>query len=588
MLTRLTLTNYRGFDKHSVHFGKHSILVGRNNAGKSTAIEALRLVSIVSARLRNLTFRGAPDWLDIPAASTGVAPSLRGIDFDFRNLHFQYDEPPSVIGAYFGNGSRITIYINSAFEELFSVVHGADNRLVASRAQAARVDIPTIQIMPAVGILSNRESVLNESYVRSNVDTRLSPHHFRNQLHYLGSDCLSTFRDLATSTWPELQIRELTTNEPPDSSISLLIRDGAFVAEVGWVGQGLQSWLQTLWFLSRVDRDATLVFDEPDVYLHADLQRKLTRFLTSNFGQTIVATHSLEIISDVPPDNIVVLDRSRRKSAAAPTLPAVQNVMDHLGGTYNLQLMRLWSAKKCLFIEGDDLDFLNAFHAKIFPESTVPFSSMPSIPIGGSGSWQHAVGAAIGFKNAGDEKIRTYCILDRDYRTADEVDEIETKALENGLNLKFWGRKEIENYLLVPEAISRIILCRTAKNPHRTSVYDDLLRCIDHVCDEFKQNVIDQTANAILNQDKRLGLPKANQKARRFVGREWSERKSRLALVPGKKAISRISAWSKQKYGVSFGSMSIARELKLEEIDGEVVNVIGAIEALSDIPKSRH
>ena len=440
MLSRLTLTNYRGFDRHSVGFGKHSILVGRNNAGKSTVIEALRLVSIVSARLRSLTFRGAPDWLGIPAASTGVSPSLRGLDFDFRNLHFQYGDPPSIVTAYFSNGSRITIYINAESEGLFSVIYGPNERLITSRAHAARTDIPTIQIMPAVGILSDRETVLNESYVRSNIDTRLSPLHFRNQLYYLGSENLSTFRELATSTWPELQVRELRTSEPPDNVISLLVRDGAFVAEVGWVGQGLQSWLQTLWFLSRVDGNATLVFDEPDVYLHADLQRQLTRFLTGNFGQTIVATHSLEIISDVPPDNIVVLDRNRSESGAAPTLPAVQSVMDDLGGTYNLQLMRLWSARKCLFVEGNDVDILDVFHTKIFPESPTPFSSIPSIPIDGSGSWQYAVGAAMGFKNAGDEKIMTYCILDRDYRITDEINEIEIKASEKGLGLKFWKR----------------------------------------------------------------------------------------------------------------------------------------------------
>ena len=44
MLRELRLENYRGFSDHSIPFEEVSVLVGRNNAGKSTAVEALRLV----------------------------------------------------------------------------------------------------------------------------------------------------------------------------------------------------------------------------------------------------------------------------------------------------------------------------------------------------------------------------------------------------------------------------------------------------------------------------------------------------------------------------------------------------------------
>ena len=44
-----------------------------------------------------------------------------------------------------------------------------------------------------------------------------------------------------------------------------------------------------------------LVLDEPDVYMHPDLQRRLIRFLLRRDQQVIVATHSIEMMSEVEP-----------------------------------------------------------------------------------------------------------------------------------------------------------------------------------------------------------------------------------------------------------------------------------------------
>ena len=101
--------------------------------------------------------------------------------------------------------------------------------------------------MPPVGAIAKQERKLNDEYVQANLNTNLSAMHFRNQLR-LYSDLLPRFRDLTESSWSHLQVRELDVERGEEGSISLLIRDRRFVAEVGWVGQGLQSWLQATWF----------------------------------------------------------------------------------------------------------------------------------------------------------------------------------------------------------------------------------------------------------------------------------------------------------------------------------------------------
>jgi predicted ATP-dependent endonuclease of OLD family len=47
MLDELELENFRCFKRHFIKFNKFNILVGKNNSGKSTIIDALTLISNV-------------------------------------------------------------------------------------------------------------------------------------------------------------------------------------------------------------------------------------------------------------------------------------------------------------------------------------------------------------------------------------------------------------------------------------------------------------------------------------------------------------------------------------------------------------
>ena len=40
MIEKLKLTNYRGFDNHTIPFSELNIIVGSNNAGKSTIVQS--------------------------------------------------------------------------------------------------------------------------------------------------------------------------------------------------------------------------------------------------------------------------------------------------------------------------------------------------------------------------------------------------------------------------------------------------------------------------------------------------------------------------------------------------------------------
>src|SRR3972149_10119874 len=104
MLTELKLQNFRCFSEHTLPFKATSIVIGRNNAGKSTVVEALRLIATVVSRHHALGYHPPPGWLDLPRRDYGVAPSLKGMEINFESIFNQYGEPPSIITGVFANG----------------------------------------------------------------------------------------------------------------------------------------------------------------------------------------------------------------------------------------------------------------------------------------------------------------------------------------------------------------------------------------------------------------------------------------------------------------------------------------------------
>jgi len=339
MLRKIELKNYRGYEEHEIDLRDLTIVVGKNNAGKSTLIEALRLLSLVTNRYKTAPYRRVPSWLEIPTVNSGVSPSLQRIDFSYQNIYHSYSDPPATITAEFLNKTKVKIYF--AGEKKFHAVLFNGKGNVCSRADLKDLDLPTINILPQISPLISDEKVLNEEYVKLNVESPTSSRHFRNQLNYLNQH-YKKFKKLIEDTWEGLRILEYYAgNRIEEKNPYLLIQEGVFTTEISMMGHGLQMWMQTMWFLARCNPNSTVILDEPDVYMHADLQRKLIRLLRNEFKQVIIATHSIEIMSEVEPESILVIDRNKPKSIFASDFNAVQKVLLNIGSIHNIALARL-------------------------------------------------------------------------------------------------------------------------------------------------------------------------------------------------------------------------------------------------------
>jgi energy-coupling factor transporter ATP-binding protein EcfA2 len=557
-----------------------TVIVGRNNAGKSSIVDALRLISLVTRRYQNLNFAKAPNWLDIPRRHRGVTPSLRGVELNLETVFHRYSEPPASITAPFESGDTVSVYLGPK-HEIYATILDKSGEPVTTKAEALRARVPTVNILPQIAPLSLEEKELLEEYIRAASGSSLSHLHLRNEL-LVFSDAFAAFKKLAEATWPGLRVHALDRQGTyPDGKLTLLIRDADFTAEVAWMGHGLQMWLQTMWFLARADPAGTVILDEPDVYMHADLQRRLIRLVKGRYQQTVIATHSVEIMAEVEPENILVVERGRARSRFTSSLPAVQRLIEHIGGAHNIHLARLASAKKCVLVEGKDLEILRCLQDILFPKSEEPLDAVPNVSIGGWGGWGYAIGSAMFVKSTGEERIKMYCILDRDYHTTPEISERMKTAASRGILLHIWERKELENYLLVPAAMRRAIVAEM-EDPSEAPTEGEVREKLDDITRTLRTGTMDAIATEILARDKSSGLGPANRLARERIAKAWKSLPERIGIVSGKTVLKTLAPWSQKEFKASLSARKVARHLTKDDIPAEMVAVVTAIEKSED------
>ncbi len=569
MLTKLELKNFRCFEKHRVEFHGDTLIVGKNNAGKSTLLEGLRLVSLITERINGLALKNAPTGLDLPPRLKGFSPSLESIAIQKECLFHKYGEPPALVSATFANGSRLDVHISDNLA-IHAVVYNAKGVPANNRPAIDQAQIPRVSILPQIGPVIEIENELNEQYVKSNLQTFRSSLHFRNQLRIFKSEYFTSFKELVNATWPGVSVTSLDLPGLMETErrISLMIRDGDFSAEVAWMGHGLQMWLQTMWFLTRNQQSSVLILDEPDVYMHADLQRKLIRMLMRDARQFIIATHSPEMLAEVDPDAVVVLNRKNKVSKPATSSAAIQELLRHVGSVHNISLARLGTYGRILLVEGEDLPILKLFQNAVDPKATVPIDALPNSDIGGWTKWPSVITLANFFRSNASEKIKVFCLLDRDFHTDDEIQKRLAEANSAGVHLHVWLFKEIENYALSASTIARVI---TNETKHQVKA-EDVEVAIKLFAEDMKEETLDNYSEVIRQQSKE-GANTSNPLARRIINDRWTKLGG-PAVVNGKRLFSRMAKWSQDEHGVTLNLRKVIREMTSIDVVAEMAEFI--------------
>lgn len=581
MLKFLHLEDYRCFKDTKLEFKDLTIAVGKNNAGKSTIIEALRIISYA---LSKPIFRNIPDGLarDFAKKAKCIIVNGKMLKINTSTIPHKYEEDakPKLTAGFHG-GYKIIVHFYD--DLIFALVYDSNGNIITNKSTFNNSGFPKLNILPQIGPLRKIEKYLSKETVRKDKDTYLSSLHFRNEIYLEmtnDENVFNEFSSLIKQTWKNLHINPPKIDfSSDDPFVSLVVGENEFMTELGYVGNGLQMWLQMMWFVTKSKNQGitTVILDEPDVYMHPDLQRKLLKYVRRNFQQVIIATHSIEIISEVDSENILNVSNKKKNLKYTNELLAVQKVVDEIGSIQNMSLIRLFTYKKLLFLEGDDMWYLKKFFDKLYPESDFSIDHIFSIKIKGFSNFKKYFKVADFFKSI-DGKLSIIGILDRDYYPDSFLSSIKQDAeakeeTKERLKLHIWTKKEIENYLLIPEVLFRI-----SKGQDRDKFYQEL----EGICETFREETFgkffDKMVSYGMGDGKELNSKwepsKTHSKCQELFDNRWKvSLENKMSMINGKDLKSEIYKFINKEYHQNCTDKIIFKEINRKEVHKDIENL---------------
>jgi hypothetical protein len=334
----------------------------------------------------------------------------------------------------------------------------------------------------------------------------------------------------------------------------------------------MQVWIQVLLHVYRLRHAATIVLDEPDVYLHADLQRRLVRVLEGLEAQTILTSHSPEILGEAHTEDVVWVDKSRRRAVKGSN--ALVASAEAIGSQFNVRIARALRSRVALFVEGKDMKIIRALATTVGALEVAEERGIVVVPIDGFSNHTNVTAFKILVDEFLENSVAGYVILDRDYRSESACREIVAAFRAIGVGCHIWKRKEIESYLLNASAMARV-----GGLPAQ-----EMEEAIEKIVDSFRGKVFARALAA--SEEERVG-PRAHrvtiiEEFEPLFAANWSDPATRLSMVPPKEVLSGLNQSLAGKGFKSLSASKLARALKESEIDDEIKAVFSDIQSLLD------
>jgi hypothetical protein len=329
------------------------------------------------------------------------------------------------------------------------------------------------------------------------------------------------------------------------------------------------------------------VLDEPDIYLHPDLQRRLLRLVRQRFGQVFLATHSTEIINEANPGDILSVSSNSRNARRVTSEEGYRDIFNYIGSSENAEFTRMARARRIVFFEGKDRRLLRRFAQKVTRSGFVDDPETVFLQAGGFGQWRRVKEVGWTLENVFGMEVKIAAVFDRDYRCDEEVSEFVANINSDRIRCHVLGRKEMENYALQREPLVRIMRKR-AEAVNRSLSESDAVTLLEGIIGSMHEDVRAQVLGHFLSYKKKRD-PKLHESTIVAQGmaafdKLWAYPDKRFELVPGKEFISVLSAKVQDLCGASLTIAQIVSEMRVDEISAEMVALIEDVEGFFRVP----
>jgi hypothetical protein len=207
-----------------------------------------------------------------------------------------------------------------------------------------------------------------------------------------------------------------------------------------------------------------------------------------------------------------------------------------------------------------------------------------ALPSGGFGSWQRITTLASGIADALGAPLSISAVYDRDYYCSEQINEV-VGTLSRHLRLAYVHlRKEIENYLLVPEVLDRAfnrVLAERAERrgcprPRSQSVTDILLKITDPMRDFVLSQIMARRWDYLKSTGR--DLADINRDTIASFNQVWNDLAGRLSIVPGKEVLRALRSDLQENFGVSLTDSRVVESMHRDDIPDDLRELLQTLD----------
>lgn len=462
MITRFTISNFKRLDEVEIELGNSVVLIGPNNSGKTSALQALALWDIgwrrwvekrheSKARKRVGVAINRRDLYAVPV------PSARLL---WRDLHTKEtsrtEGKPETSDVYI----RLTaegIHQDQVWKCALDFYYANEESFYCRLAEPTDGRVPegarlhTIVFLPPMSGLADREYRKDPGEISVLIGEGRTAEVLRNL-------CWQLYSRENKAPWATLvrQIQAMFGVQLRDpifvkerSEITLGYREANGVElDISSSGRGCQQVLLLLSYLL-ANPGSVLLLDEPDAHLEILRQRDVYNLLTTIAAETgsqvISASHSEIVLQEAAERDVVVAFVGKPHRMDTRSRHQVRKALESIRmADYFIAQQTGWM----LYLEGStDLAILRRLAERLnHPAQNLLAAKVPVIYLGNNKP-QEARDHFHGLREAKPDLVG-FALFDR-------LD----KELQTGSALieRMWSQREIENYLVTPESLRRYV-----------------------------------------------------------------------------------------------------------------------------------